>query len=100
MRSWDDLSRQVKVLSEVLKTFVGQCVEVPLPAELSVDEAFGGQGLHSLDDVQVSNFKLGMLDLKVLLSNEGTVLEEGRVDRSSVFLWDDHWEMKAESREH
>lgn len=39
MRSRDNLGGEVKVLSEVLETLVGEGVEVPLPAELGVDVA-------------------------------------------------------------
>lgn len=39
MRGRDDLGGEVKVLSEVLETLVGEGVKVPLPAELGVDVA-------------------------------------------------------------
>ena len=73
MGSWDNLSWEVQVLSEVLKTLVGEGVVVPLPAELGVDEALGGQGLHNLDDEQVSGLELWVLNFEVLWGNEDTV---------------------------
>ena len=73
---WDDLSWEVQVLSEVLETLVGEGVVVPLPAELGVDEALGGQALHSLDDVEVSDLQLWVLDFEVLGGDENAVIDK------------------------
>lgn len=49
-----------------------------LPRELGLDEATGGQGLHSLDDEQVLDGDLGVLgEVVVLLGDKDSLTEEG-----------------------
>lgn len=43
------------LLAEVVKTLGGEGVVVVLPRELGLDEALGGEGLHSLDDLEVAD---------------------------------------------
>ncbi len=62
----DDLGGEVEVLAEVVEALRGERVEVPLPAELRLDEALGGERLARLDDLQVGDLELRVLDLKVL----------------------------------
>lgn len=47
----DDLGGEVEPLAEVVETFGGQGVVVPLPGELGLEVAAGGQGLAGLDDL-------------------------------------------------
>lgn len=47
----NDLSREVEPLAEVVETLGGEGVVVPLPGELGLEVAAGGQGLASLDDL-------------------------------------------------
>lgn len=47
----DDLGREVEPLAEVVKTLGGEGVVVPLPGELGLEVATGGQGLASLNDL-------------------------------------------------
>ena len=49
----NDLGREVEPLAEVVKTLRGEGVVVPLPGELGLEVAAGGQGLASLDDLLV-----------------------------------------------
>lgn len=70
---YSHLAGQVEVLAEVLETFVGEGVEVPLPAELGVDVTARGERLARLDDLEVRNVKLGVLDLEVLGGNHHTL---------------------------
>jgi hypothetical protein len=84
----NDLGGDVEVLSEVGETLVGEGVVVPLPRELGLDESLGGEGLHSLDDLEVSDSHVGVLgSVKVLGSDEDTLLEEVLVDLLSAKVW-------------
>jgi hypothetical protein len=72
----NDLRWDVEELSEVGETLVGEGVVVPLPRELGLDESLGGQGLHGLDDLEVSDGDVGVLgSVEVLGSDEDTLLE-------------------------
>lgn len=52
-----------------------------MPRELGLDESLGSEGLHGLDDFEVSDGHVGVLgSVKVLGSNEDTLLEEVLVD--------------------
>jgi hypothetical protein len=63
----------VEVFTQVLNTFVSQGVVIILPGELSLDKTLRGQGLQSLDDIQVLGVNLLMLWLvEVLLGNTDT----------------------------
>mgnify|MGYP006891826714 CR=1 FL=1 len=82
---------QVQVFSQVFNTFFSQGVVVVLPRELSLDVTLGGQGLQSLDNVQVLGVNFIVLWLvEVLLSNNNTFLEQVSVDLGSFFLWHQH----------
>lgn len=77
----NNLGGDVEVLSEVGETLVGEGVVVPLPRELGLDESLGGEGLHGLDNLEVSDGHVGVLgSVKVLGSDEDTLLEEVLVD--------------------
>jgi hypothetical protein len=77
----NNLGGNVEVFSEVGETLVGEGVVVPLPRELGLDESLGGEGLHGLDDFEVSDSHVGVLgSVKVLGSDEDTLLEEVLVD--------------------
>lgn len=90
---WQDTLWNVQLGSEEVHTLVSQGVVVVLPRELSLDETLGGQGLQGLDHIQVSGVNLLVLWLvKVLLSDDNTLLEEVLVDLLSVFLWNQHGE--------
>lgn len=71
---WQDSLWDVQLLSKEVYTLVSQGVVVVLPRELSLDETLRGQGLQSLDHVQVLGVNLLMLWLvEVLLSNNNTL---------------------------
>lgn len=65
---------------------VGQGVEVPLPAELGVNETTAGQTLASLDNFQVWHVQFGMLDLEFFWGDHNTLLEERCVNQSAVLF--------------
>jgi len=90
----DDLAGKVEELPEVVQTLGGEGVVVPLPRELGLDESLGGQGLHGLDDLQVSDVgDIGVSgSVEVLLGDHDSLLEEGFVDGPSVLLGDKHIE--------
>jgi hypothetical protein len=64
-------------LPEVVQTLGGEGVVVPLPRELGLDESLGGQGLHGLDDLQVSDVgDIGVSgSVEVLLSDHDSLCE-------------------------
>ena len=64
----------VQLMSQELYTLVGQGVVVVLPGELSLNVTLGGQGLQSLDDVQVSGVNFFVLWLvEVRLGDDNTL---------------------------
>ena len=82
----NNLGWEVEPFSEVGETLVGEGVVVPLPRELGLDESLGSQGLHGLDDFEVSDLseiRVGW-SVEVLRSDKDTLLEESLVDLSSV----------------
>jgi len=82
----NNLGRNVEVFSEVGETLVGEGVVVPLPRELGLDESLGSEGLHGLDNLEVSDGHVGVLgSVEVLGSDEDTLLEEVLVDLTSKF---------------
>jgi hypothetical protein len=48
----------VEPLAKVVETLRGEGVVVPLPGELRLDVAAGGQGLAGLDDIEVADADL------------------------------------------
>lgn len=78
----NNLRGEVEELSEVGKTLLGEGVVVPLPRELSLDVALGVEGLHSLDNLEVSDSREVRVRgaVEVLGGNENTLLEEVLVD--------------------
>jgi hypothetical protein len=73
----DDLSGEMEPFAEVVETLGGQGVVVPLPGELSLDIAAGGERLGGLDDEQVLRVDLGVLGkVEVLGSHHHTLSEE------------------------
>ena len=48
----NNLGGEVEPFTEVVKTLGGEGVVVPLPGELGLEVAAGGQGLASLDDLE------------------------------------------------
>ena len=51
MRSGHDLGGQVQPFAEVVKPLGGEGIVIPLPGELSLEVAAGGEGLASFDDL-------------------------------------------------
>ena len=77
----DNLAGEVEVFSEVGESLVGEGVVVVLPRELGLNESLGGERLHRLDDLEVSDGDVGVLrSVEVLGGNEDTLLEEVLVD--------------------
>jgi hypothetical protein len=64
------LSSHILTLAEVVNTLVGKRVVVVLPRELSLDITAGGQGLHSLDDLQVRDINVLVLGEVVVLGGD------------------------------
>jgi hypothetical protein len=64
---WDDLGGEMKPLSEVVKAFRREGVVVPLPGELGLEVAAGGQGLARFDDLNrvVSTFDVAMMHARI-----------------------------------
>lgn len=52
VRLRDDLGGKVEPFAEVVETLGGEGVVVPLPGELGLEEAAGGERLASLDDLE------------------------------------------------
>lgn len=87
--SRDNLSGEMEPFAEVIETLWGESVVVVLPAELSLDVSAGGEGLASLDDVEVLGVNVVVLwEVVVLLCDENTLAEEVLVDLLSVSLGD------------
>lgn len=60
--------------AEELETLVGEGVVVVLPRELGLDEALGGQALHSLDNLEVGDIEILMLGrIEVLFGDQNTL---------------------------
>ena len=73
----DNLSGEVKPFAEVVETLRGQGVVVPLPGELGLDVAAGGERLARLDDEEVLGVDVGVLgEVEVLGSDEHALTEE------------------------
>jgi hypothetical protein len=84
---WNDLSWEMKPLAEVVETLWGEGVVVVLPGELSLDIATGGEGLKSLDHVEVLGVNLWVLwEIILLWGNGDTLTEEVLVDLLAVGL--------------
>lgn len=89
--SRDDLSGEVKPLSEVVETLGGQGVVVPLPRELSLDIAAGRKALEGLDYEEVLGVDFGVLGQVVVLGGcENSLPEEVLVNLLSIGLGDEH----------
>jgi hypothetical protein len=57
-------------LAEVLDALRGEDIVVPLPRELGLDEALGGEALEGLDHLQIRHIQLLMLRrVEVFLCN-------------------------------
>lgn len=68
------LCKCIFTFTEIVNALVGKSVVIVLPRKLGLDEALGGQRLHSLDDLEVGNVNVGMLrGVKVLGSDQCTV---------------------------
>lgn len=71
---WSNGLWEVEVLTQVLNTLIGKGVVVVLPGELSLNVTLRGQGLQSLDDIQVSGVNFLVLWLvEVLLGDSNTL---------------------------
>ena len=68
-------------LAEVVNALGGEDVVVPLPGELGLDEALGGQALHSLDDLEVRHIELLVLGGVVVLLGDQHALYSGEMMR-------------------
>ena len=89
VRSWDDLSGEMKPFAEVVETLRGESVVVVLPRELSLDVTTGGERLAGLDDEKVLGVNVVVLwEVVVLLRDKHTLTEEVLVDLLSVGLGD------------
>lgn len=87
----DDLVGEVQPLPEIFNTFRSQNVVIPLPRELGLNEAPGGQALHGLDNLKVGDIKLFMLRrIVVFLGDQNTLLEEVFVDGTPVLFGNNH----------
>jgi hypothetical protein len=64
---WDDLGGEMKPLSEIVEAFRREGVVVPLPGELGLEVAAGGQGLAGLDDLNriVSTWDVAMMHSRI-----------------------------------
>ena len=83
VRSGNNLGGQVQPLAEVVETLGGQGVVVPLPGELGLDIAAGGERLARLDDEQVLGVDLGVLgQVELLGSDEHALTEEVLLEKS------------------
>jgi len=92
MRSWHDLSGQVKPFAQVVEALGGESVVVVLPGELGLEVAAGGEGLASLDDVEVLGVDVAVLgEVEVLLGHEHTLSEEVLVDLLAIGLGNEHF---------
>jgi len=83
-----NLGGEVEPLAEVGETLVGEGVVVPLPRELGLDESLGSEGLHALDDLEVSDageVRVGR-EVEVLGGDKDTLLEESLVDLGLVVV--------------
>jgi len=89
--SWDNLSRQVEPFAQVVEPLGGESVVVVLPGELGLEVAARGEGLASLDDVEVLGIDVAVLgEVVVLLGHEHTLTEEVLVDLLAIGLGDKH----------
>jgi len=103
----NDLGGQMKPLAEEVQPLGGQSIVIPLPRELGLEVAAGGEGLARLDDLEdilselrncchfakatheeVLKAKLGVSGLVVLLGNKDTLTEEVFVDFLTIGLGD------------
>ena len=65
-------------LAEVVNALGGEDVVVPLPRELGLHEALGGEALHGLDDLEVGDIKILVLRrVEVLLGDQNTLYIAG-----------------------
>jgi len=88
----NDLGREVEPFPEVVETFRGQGVIIPLPGELGLDIAARVEGLEGLDYVEVLGLDLLMLGkVIVLLCDDNALAEEVLVDLLAIRLWDKHF---------
>lgn len=85
-----DLCREVEPLAKVLNTLISKGVVVPLPRELSLDEALGGEALHRLNDIEVLDLQVLVNTFKVLLSHADTFLEQVLVDLAPLVSRNQH----------
>jgi hypothetical protein len=69
----NDTVGETQPVSEVLNTRVSESVVVVLPRESGLGVTLGGQGLKSLDNVEVSSINLVVVDVVVLLSNNNAL---------------------------
>jgi hypothetical protein len=60
--------------TEVLDTFRSENVVIPLPRELRLHKALGGQTLHSFDDLQIGDIEFFVLcRVKVFFGDQDTL---------------------------
>jgi len=72
----NDTVGETQPVSKVLNTRVGESVVVVLPRESGLGVTLGGQGLESLDNVEVSSINLSVVDVVVLLSNNNALCKK------------------------
>ena len=74
--SGNNTAGKTQPVSEVLNTRVGESVVVVLPRESGLGVTLGGQGLESLDNVEVSSINISVVDVVVLLSNNNALCKK------------------------
>lgn len=76
MGGGNDTVGETQPVSKVLNTRVGESVVVVLPRESGLGVTLGGQGLESLDNVEVSSINISVVDVVVLLSNNNALCKK------------------------
>jgi len=97
-RSRDDLRGQMKVVAEVLDSFVCQVPVIMTPRELLRYVTLRLERLKSLDNVQIRNFDLWMFgSVEVFLRNKDSLLEQMFVNDHTGLLWHQHlgWSLRT-----
>lgn len=85
----NDLLGKMQVVSQILNTGISEGKVLVLPSISLLDELSGEKRLHQLNNVQKGDTDLLVLGHVVgLLGDEGTVLEEIRVDGKTILLRD------------
>jgi len=88
---WDNLRREMEPFAKVVETLGGQSVVVVLPGELGLKVSTRGEGLASLDDIEVLGINVGMFGkVEVLLCDENSLAEDMLMNLLTVGLRNKH----------